>query len=299
MFRSLLVAAALTATALAPDAIAQSAIDQTRPLDARGRIDIDNVKGRIEVRAWDRDEVKITGTLGEGVEKLVVEGDRRHLLVRVQYPRGSGWGGRQAGSTDLRLTVPVRAELDIESVSANVDVSGVAPRQLSIDTVSGDVIAIGAPAKANIEAVSGSLNLTLNSGDVVAETVSGDIRLQGRLNGDISTETVSGSILVAVNGERVKELSASTVSGSANVSTGLATNGKIKMESVSGNLTLRLPSDASAQVRGESFSGRLKATGVTIEKRRGPGSSFQTRYGSGDGDISVTTFSGNAEVRVE
>lgn len=299
MFRFLIVAAALTATTLAPAAFAQSTIDQTRPLDAGGRIDIENVKGRIEVRAWERDEVKISGTLGEGVEKLVVEGDRQHLVVRVQYPRNSGWGGRQAGSTDLRLTVPVRAELDIESVSADVDVSGVAPRQLSIDTVSGDVIAIGAPGKATIEAVSGSLNLTLNSADVAAETVSGDIRLNGRLNGDISAETVSGSILVAVNGERVSELTASTVSGNANISTALATDGKIKMESVSGNLTLRLPSDVSAQVRGESFSGRLRATGVTIEKRRGPGSSFQTRYGSGDGDISMTTFSGNAEVRVE
>ena len=55
----------------------------------------------------------------------------------------------------------------------------------------------------------------------------------------------------------------------------------------------------SAQVSGESFSGRLKATGVTIEKRRGPGSSFSTRYGSGSGRVTVETFSGSAEVRVE
>lgn len=299
MFRSMFVIALLAATVLAPPALAQSAIDETRPLDARGRIDIENVKGRIEVRVWERDEVKISGTLGAGVEKLVVEGDRQNLVVRVQYPKDSGWGGRQSGSTDLRLTVPVRADLDIESVSADVDVSGTAARQLSIESVSGDVVAVGAPGKASIEAVSGSLNLTLNSADVDAETVSGNISLQGRLNGDISTETVSGSILVAVNGERINQLSASTVSGNANISTALATNGKIKMESVSGDLTLRLPKDVSAQVRGESFSGRLNATGVTIEKRRGPGSSFTTRYGSGDGDISVTTFSGKGEVRVE
>ena len=299
MFRSMFVIVLLAAASLAPPAMAQSAIDESRPLDARGRIDIENVKGRIEVRVWERDEVKISGTLGAGVEKLVVEGDRQNLVVRVQYPKDSGWGGRQSGSTDPQLTVPVRADLDIESVAADVDVSGTAARQLSIESVSGDVIAVGAPGKASIEAVSGSLNLTLNSADVDAETVSGNIRLQGRLNGDISTETVSGSILVAVNGERINQLSASTVSGNANISTALATNGKIKMESVSGDLTLRLPKDVSAQVRGESFSGRLNATGVTIEKRRGPGSSFTTRYGSGDGDISVTTFSGNGEVRVE
>ena len=38
-------------------------INQTRPLDARGRVEIENVKGRVEVVAWDRPEVKLTGTL--------------------------------------------------------------------------------------------------------------------------------------------------------------------------------------------------------------------------------------------
>ena len=55
----------------------------------------------------------------------------------------------------------------------------------------------------------------------------------------------------------------------------------------------------SAQVSGESYSGTLKATGVTIEKRRGPGASFTTTYGSGSGRVSLETFSGSAEVRVE
>ena len=68
---------------------------------------------------------------------------------------------------------------------------------------------------------------------------------------------------------------------------------------VSGDLLLRLPKDVSAQVSGESFSGSLKATGVTIEKRRGPGACFTTTYGSGSGRVSLETFSGSAEVRVE
>ncbi|HSX64843.1 MAG TPA: hypothetical protein VLF15_08945, partial [Pseudoxanthomonas sp.] len=92
MFRSMFVIVLLAAASLAPPALAQSAIDESRPLDARGRIDIENVKGRIEVRVWERDEVKISGTLGAGVEKLVVEGDRQNLVVRVQYPKDSGWG---------------------------------------------------------------------------------------------------------------------------------------------------------------------------------------------------------------
>ena len=48
----LLAAAALPATAATP-------INQTRPLDPRGRVEVDNVKGRVEVVAWNRPEVQL------------------------------------------------------------------------------------------------------------------------------------------------------------------------------------------------------------------------------------------------
>ena len=258
---SLLLAAAL----LAPPALAQTAINETRPLDARGRVDISNVSGRIEVRGWERNEVQITGMLGKGVERLEIDGSREQLNIEVRYPKSSGWGGNRAGPTDLVVMVPVRADLDIESVAADVNVSGVAPGELSISSVSGSVVAAAAPRKADVETVSGSANLTLNSEDVDVSTVSGSIVLRGRLNGDIDAETVSGRIEINVNGERIRDLSASTVSGRADVSTALAPAGEISMESVSGSLLLRLPKDVSAHVTGESFSGGLKATGVTIE----------------------------------
>ena len=39
----------LTTVLLASAALAQTAINETRPLDARGRVDISNLKGRVEV----------------------------------------------------------------------------------------------------------------------------------------------------------------------------------------------------------------------------------------------------------
>ena len=295
--RPLLMAVLLVLSAMAS---AATPIDQTRPLDPTGRVQIENLKGRIHIRAWDQPQVKISGSLGEGVEKLIVEGDRGNLVVRVQYPKNSGWGGNKTGPTDLVLLVPLRAELDIESVSADVDVSGVAPATLSIESVSGNVVLAGAPREVDVETVSGDQRLTVNSADVQAESVSGDLVLRGRMNGEINTETVSGNIDVIVNGERVSELSANTVSGDADIRAGLASKGEIKLESVSGDLVLVLPKDVSAEVRGSSFSGDLSAPGANIIKpEHGPGSSFSTRYGSGDGEINIETFSGSAQVRLE
>ena len=48
------------------------------------------IKGRIEVRTWDRAEIRIAGTRGDGTKALLVEGDASDLRVRIEYPE-SGW----------------------------------------------------------------------------------------------------------------------------------------------------------------------------------------------------------------
>ncbi len=291
LIRSTLALACLAAL----PAVAGTPIDQTRPLDARGRIEIENLKGRVEVRAWDRQEVTVTGTLGDGVEKFSLEGDRRNLRIEVKYPSRSG----RSEPTVLLVQVPILADLEIETVSADIDVHGVAPRELSLESVSGDIVANGAPREARVESVSGDVRLTLNSRDVSVDTVSGELSLQGRLDGEVSMESVSGNLRMDSLGERVRSLSAATVSGDMDLKTGLANGGEIRTESVSGDLLLRLPRDVSCEVSGESFSGDLSAPGAKIEREEfGPGSSFQTRYGAGKGDVRIETFSGDATLRL-
>lgn len=287
----------------ASGAWADTPINETRALDPDGRIEIDNLKGRIDVEAWDRPEVKITGSLGEGVEKLEIEGNARGLSVRVKYPRRGGFGllsSDNTGPTRLHLMVPIRAELEIDSVAADVDVMGVAPAELSIDSVSGNITVVGAPRELSVESVSGDLRVTSNSREVDLATVSGDIRLGGRIDGEISVGTVSGDADIAVHETAVRSVSAATVSGDIMLRTALAAGGEIAMESVSGDIDLRLPAALSAEVRGESFSGGLDAPGARIERpRHGPGASFEHRYGSGDGEITIETFSGDGRLRLD
>jgi hypothetical protein len=300
-FNPIVLALALGACCASPVLLAATPINQTRALDARGRIEIDNLKGRIQVRAWNRNEVHISGSLGEGVEKLVIDGDAGNLVVRVQYPKQIGaWRGDRTGPTDLQLQVPLRAELDIDSVSADVDIDGVAPGELSIETVSGKVIAAAAPQHVDISSVSGDLRVTVNSADVKVQTVSGDVTLAGRLGGQIHAETVSGRLSIDTTGGRVRRLATGTVSGDVSLHAGLLDGGEIKVETVSGDINVRMPRSVSARVSGESFSGDLSAPGAKIRKEEfGPGSSFEQRYGSGAGEIRLETFSGDATLELE
>jgi hypothetical protein len=301
-FPSFLIAGLLAAPTLWNCALAATPINETRPLAARGHVAVENLKGRIEVRAWERNEVKIEGSLGQGVEKLEILGDAQHLSVKVKYPKSGGLGffsgTDKSEPSQLRLMVPLKADLEIDAVSADVDVSGVAAGELSIDSVSGDVTVVGAPSEATIDSVSGDLKLILNSDKVSTESVSGDIDLRGRLGGDVHVETVSGDVDVAGHQSSVRKLNGNSVSGDMRIGTALASGGRIGLESVSGNLTLRVPANLSAEVRGESFSGDLAAPNVQINRpKHGPGSSFEHRYGNGDGEITLESFSGDASLQ--
>mgnify|MGYP001043401448 CR=1 FL=1 len=294
MFSRMLWVTLAAATAL--PAMAATPIHQTRPLDARGRVEIENLKGRVEVMAWDRPEVKLAGTLGEGVEKLSVEGDGRLLRIKVQYPSRN----RNAEPSHLVVQMPLLADLEVETVSADISVSGVASRELELESVSGDIVANGAPRRGGISSVSGDIRLAMNSPELRVETVSGQLAVQGRLNGTVALESVSGGIRLDTLGERVRKLSASSVSGDMDLKLALAEDGDIRMESVSGDLRLHLPASLSAQVSGESFSGDLAAPGAKIRKEQfGPGSSFRVRYGAGRGDVRLQTFSGDATLRLD
>ena len=288
--------AGLVFAALAAPALAATPISETRPLDARGEVEVSNLKGSIEVRTWDRNEVRITGSLGEGVERLEIEGTGRKLGVRVRYPRSS----HDADPTRLVLEIPHQASLDVESVAANVDVQGIAGEELGIDSVSGSVVAVGAPRKAAIESVSGDLRLNLNTRDVEVDSVSGKVSLRGRIAGSVEVETVSGDIDVDTRGERLSRLQLSTVSGDAGVRSGIGDAARFSLESVSGDLRLALPSGSSARVEATTFSGDIDAPGANVvRKRYGPGASLEHSYGDGNASIAVETFSGDVRLAID
>lgn len=302
MVSRLIVLAALVAT---PAAFAATPINQTRPLASDGAVSIENVKGRITVRTWDRAEVRITGSLGDGVEKLVVEGDASDLRIEVRHPkRGGGWfgwGGGQDRSepTMLEVSVPKAASVSVDAVSADVDVAGTGGRRLSLASVSGDVLVRNARAgEANFESVSGDVDAEVGSDNVSAETVSGDLLVKGRIGGRVSLDSVSGDATLVAG--TIERLNLSTVSGDARLSAALAASGSITADSVSGNVDLVLPRDTSARLQIETFSGSISSpVGQVRTEEYGPGKSLEARLGTGSGSIRIESFSGNARVTVK
>lgn len=281
------------------NAFAGTSINQRRAVNADARIDVSNIKGLVSVSGWDKTEVAISGTLGDGAKALAVQGDAGHLTIKVQPPDKLGWfswgADTRMGDTTLDIKVPKAAELKIDVVSADVNLSGVAGRSLGIDSVSGKLRLDSAAKDVELDTVSGNIDLTGSADHAHLETVSGNIRARG-LGGQIKFDTVSGDI--DAQSATYREVNAGTVSGEITLRGKPLDSAHVDVQTMSGDVHLFLPADASTRLRASSFSGSIRTDfGTVKEPDHGPGSSLETSNGGGTGQVKIETFSGDIEIR--
>jgi DUF4097 and DUF4098 domain-containing protein YvlB len=302
MFIRTCSAIALLATA---PAFASTPINETRPLAPDGTVSVENVKGSIVVRTWTNPQVKITGTLGKGVDKLDISGDTRSLDIEVKYPNSRGgwnlWGRDDSRTepTNLEITIPVRASLDVTSVSANVDVQQMAGRKLDVSSVSGSVVVTASsPGEASFENVSGDTTLRITTNKLDAQAVSGDLHVSGGISGEVDIETVSGNI--ELGAKALDRLEINSVSGDAKATFALRQNGTVKGETLSGELELNIPKATGAKLHVETFSGDFNSpVGRVDREEHGPGAKLDATLGDGRGRMDLESFSGDVRINLE
>ncbi|UXI67626.1 DUF4097 family beta strand repeat-containing protein [Tahibacter amnicola] len=291
--------------ALLAPALAQAGtpINETRAVDAAARIEIHNIKGEVNVTGWDKPEVAITGTLGDGAKRLGVDGSGSHLEIRVEGPDKSsswfGWGADTAmGDTILNIKVPRKASVEIGVVSAAVVVSDLSGGELQIDSVSGRIRTQADASRLRIESVSGDVSFDGKAGETEVETVSGDVVARG-VGGHVRVETVSGTLDILANAP-MDDVTAGSVSGDIELRGSLAGAGRIHVETMSGDVKLGLRGDLAAKIEAETFSGTLRSDFGTVEKpEHGPGSSLEATVGGGSGRVEIDAFSGDVSITRE
>lgn len=286
---ALLIASAIPmATAAGSDTV-----DRKVVADANGAVIVSNVSGSIEVRAWDRNEVQVTGTLGSGVERVDVDSSGGRTVVKVVLPSRSS----RDGSADIEVQVPKNSSLEVSAVSADVvsrgvlgsqrlkSVSGEVTAEISgndsdVKSVSGDVTVrgVGKPSSLRVSSVSGSLDISNFGGKIEVVTVSGDARVQASEASEIRGRTTSGNL--ELQGKITRDA-------------------RVDVEGVSGDLILRLAAPGGVNADIESFSGDIEgclAKGVERMSKYGPGTRLSLRTVENGPRIRAKTLSGDIEV---
>ncbi len=271
------------------------AVDRTVVADHDAVIEIENLAGSLTITGWDKNEIKVTGTLGDDVEELRIEGDGDHFEIEVEIPSGRGFGRREVDA-ELEIWVPMGSGLEVETVSATITVVGV-NSWLRLSSVSGNIEASGAITEAEFESVSGSIRMSGSNTAVEAESVSGGVDLEG-VGRSVDVSTVSGSM--TIRGGEVDRVSLESVAGGIEFEGSLAEGGRLEAECHSCNVVLVLPASTSAVFEISTFSGNIDSElGGTVERssRYAPGRQSEFSIGDGNGRVSVETFSGNVTLR--
>lgn len=278
---ALLLGALLTTPAWAGDG---RPVDERRPLKPDARISVDNVAGLIEVEAWDRNELHLTGELDPEVKELVISGTESKLDIEVKLPKVS----RNVGPTILRLKVPAGVSFEADAVSADVRVRGLRG-ELDVDSVSGDVSIDAESKRISAGTVSGDVSVRAPAEDTRVSSVSGDVTVRG-VRGEVRGESVSGDVQLAAGA--LRKLDLETVSGDLQVDAELAADCEVSIETLSGNVTLTVPKLPEVELDMETFSGDLTsafAPGVRGKEIR--------HEGKGRGSVSLSSFSGDIELK--
>lgn len=325
MYLKGMIAAVAAAAALAADCGAQRPVDSGIAAPARGTVEVHNVAGSVRVVPWNRNEVRVTGELGRGTERVDLSSSGQRTVVRVVLPRN----GRNVRGSDIEVRVPARSALAVHAVSSDVEVEGLTGR-VEANSVSGDVRIAGSPEEVQAESRSGEVTLEVRADRVIAKSVSGDVNVEGEVRRALTAETVSGNVTVeaATPEARVTsvsgEVTVGPLTGSANVSAvsgdvrlsgrnirgkvttvsgniflhgELARDGLTELEAHSGDIHLDVARGTAVEVDATTFSGEvyneIAGARLTQSSRR----EFRIVAGRGGGArVVVRSFSGDVRL---
>ena len=282
-------------------AYASTPINLSKDIRPNAKISIDNTKGEVTVTAWDKNQVQVTGTLGDGAKPLELDGDGNNIDIRVDTGGDKkGWFGSWGNDTRMQPTVlnvrvPKGVQLEVNVVSAPVSIDGLDGGKVEVDSVSGRIRANVHSPDVSMQTVSGTIDLAGKAGKADLQTVSGDITAPS-ISDKIEAQTVSGRM--TIGGGPWRDANFSTVSGDTRILGGITDGGKLTVNSMSGDVELGLPGNTSARLEASTFSGELRSDfGSPTKGDDGPGKELKTTIGSGNGQIHLEAFSGDVKIR--
>ena len=251
---------------------------------------VSNVAGSVDVRGWSRNQVEVTGELGNRVEELVFERDGDEILIKVKVPRHNNGGI----SSDLKISVPAASSLQVNTVSADIEVADVEGEQ-HLETVSGDIDTEAHAADIELGSVSGDIEVEGDKKPIRARlnSVSGDMDADGMM-GEINAESVSGDI-TAVD-SAFERASVNTVNGDIVFHARLLDDGRLDVETINGSVDVDFDGDVSARFDIETFNGSIRncfGPESVRTSKYAPGRELKFTEGDGSGRVTIKTLNGN------
>ena len=231
---------------------------QTYPLQAMGRVSVENINGAVRIMGWDRNEVKVDAIKTAYTRERLAEAQIRvdatadSIRIRTDYPdQNLSFTNKEArrynnpASVEYTISVPRAARIEsVQLVNGALDIEGVTG-DVNASCVNGQIKARGLAGVTKLSTINGSLEAAFDQLDesktITLGSVNGQIILTipSDANAEVRANTVHGGIkndfgLPVRDGEYVGHSLAGTLGrGGA----------RIKLNNVNGAITIRHAAD--------------------------------------------------------
>ncbi len=160
-------------------------------VQAKPKITVRNSNGRIQVKAWNKNEVLVAWTNASGKSAVETEyaGNRVEVATRLNEDGASG----DDSKTDFEITVPVESELNVRTDSGNVTVDSV-HGDMTFDTVGANLQLSDVNGYMVVKTIDGSLVCNRCAGKLEANSISGNVSMVEPTLDSVRVQTSSGNI---------------------------------------------------------------------------------------------------------
>jgi DUF4097 and DUF4098 domain-containing protein YvlB len=256
--------------------------DTTFSVPQGTRLHVETQGGDITVRAWDRNQVRVQAAHSRRTHiDIQVTG----AVVRLEAEADRG----PANMVDYTITVPAWMSLGLEGMYSAIDVTGVRGA-ITAETLEGDITIKGPAESVKLESIQGRIVVQGIRGSTTINTVSESIDASD-MQGDILAESVSGNIVLRRIDSKVVE--AETVSGEILLDGRIVDGGRYSLLTHSGELMVTVPEGANATIATATGSGDVRASFPLPQSERPSRRRQTFRLGSGSATVELESFSGS------
>lgn len=300
-------------------------ISRTFDVGADGELSLSNISGDIRIEATSGTQIVLEAvkTLHGGADTALLEevkvdishmGDRVRVETRYPHHRDRRRNrererereregdhdhdhDRGGVSVEYRVRVPIGTEVEVSSVSGDVEVTGV-DGETSVNSVSGDVRVGDAGHLVRAKSVSGGVEVerVRSNEDLEISSVSGDVVMVDVEAEELDVASVSGD--VDMDEVWCEEGEFDSVSGEIRYTGRIAPGGRYEFKSHSGDVVITLGGEVGFELDASTFSGDIESDfEMRLSSDGRERSSVSGIVGDGSAVIEATTFSGDVILR--
>jgi DUF4097 and DUF4098 domain-containing protein YvlB len=263
--------------------------DQTVAVTRGARLLIDNFAGEVNVRAWDRDSLRVQARHASRA-KVNIKTVPTGLRVSSSAEHGP------PGSIDYEINAPTWMSIKVDGQFNFVTIEGT-QAEVSVENVRGDIVVKGGNG-VTAKSVEGDITVEGAKGKTTVSSINQGITVSGS-SGEIYAETVNGPI--ALSRIEAASLEASTINGNITYEGTAVSGGRYRLTSHNGSITVAVPESSNATFAVRTYNGGFNSN-LPVKGDRDPrevqkGRRVLFTLGTGSAEFELESFSGGIRLR--